>query len=41
MMKLQKVESPKRFAKDGIVLLVMAGNLQFYGNDFWRKNNAL
>jgi len=41
MVKLQKVEPPKRFAKDGTALLVMGGNLQFYGNDFWRKNNAL
>ena len=41
MMKLHKGKTREPFAKDGIALLVMAGNLQFYGNDFWRKNNAL
>ena len=41
MMKLQKVEPPKRFAKDGTAPTVILGNLQSYGNDLWRNLNAL
>ena len=41
MMKLQKKGTREPFAKDGTAPTVIIGNLQFYGNDFWRNLNAL